>query len=350
MKKNNSRRFPALMVISMLVLSPVLLFKIHSVQAAGDVDPGLQESGSLPEEGGESGQQTKPTQEGERRPSETDGKPEGVERSEDAEKPDDSTQTEDAGQPDDGGHPEGSAASESASQPEEDTLPATPEQGNASSQESISSEGDGAEQTLTDFFSHTLFIGDSRTVGLMEYAGLETPDFYASSGMSLFKMWEKEMEVPGMGKLTLQELLEQKTYDRIFLMTGLNELGYAHSAILKKYAEAAETIQNLQPQAKLYLCANLHVTGSRSDRDDTYNNANIDWLNGEIAGIASSCGAGFLDVNPLFDDEAGALREDFSGDETHPYGKYYQEWGEWLFETCKNAEGQKPSPDESDTG
>lgn len=337
MKKNNSRRFPALMVISLLVLSPVLLIKVNSAQAAGDIECDRQEKGILWGETKESGEQENPGKEEENSRSEADGKTE------------DSTQLPDAAQPNESAPSEENTESKDVWQPEKTTQSAAPEQGDSSGREDISQTENTGEQSRADFFSRTLFIGDSRTVGLMEYAGLETPDFYASSGMSLFKMWEKEMEVPGMGKITLEELLEQKTYDRIFLMTGINELGYAHSAILKKYAEAAEIIKNRQPQAKLYLCANLHVTASRSDRDDTYNNANIDWLNGEIAGIAAECGAGFLDINPLFDDKEGALRSDFSGDETHPYGKYYQEWGEWLFETCRNAE-QKPSPDESDTG
>ncbi len=325
MKKNNSRRFPALMVISLLILSPVFLLKTNPAQASGSM-PDWQE-----------GQQSESTEYKEQKDPEKEGSPSKESgKTDENKKPQDTLHANDAAQ--------------DTSPAEETTQPAEADPVTPSGPEETSFAGNSQEQTLNGFFSQTLFIGDSRSVGLMEYAGLETPDFFASSGMSLFKMWDKEIEVLGMGKMTLQELLEQKTYDRIFLMTGINELGYAHSAILKKYEEAAESIQNLQPQAKLYLCANLHVTASRSDRDDTYNNANIDWLNGEIAGIADRRKAGFLDVNPLFDDAQGALCSDFSGDETHPYGKYYQRWGEWLYETCRNAEALESSPDESNTG
>lgn len=56
--------------------------------------------------------------------------------------------------------------------------------------------------------------------------------------------------------------------------------------------------------------------------------------NEEIAQLAGDQGAGYLDVNPLFDDENGCLNEDYSADDTHPYGKYYLQWGEWIYETC----------------
>ena len=42
MKKNNSRRFPALMVISLLILSPVFLLKTNPAQASGSM-PDWQE-------------------------------------------------------------------------------------------------------------------------------------------------------------------------------------------------------------------------------------------------------------------------------------------------------------------
>ena len=36
-----------------------------------------------------------------------------------------------------------------------------------------------------DYFSGSLFIGDSRTVGLMEYGGMDKADFFATTGMSV---------------------------------------------------------------------------------------------------------------------------------------------------------------------
>lgn len=187
-----------------------------------------------------------------------------------------------------------------------------------------------------DYFSDALFIGDSRTMGLMEYAQLETPDFFASSGMSVFQVLKKEISVPTIGKTTLKNLLQNKSYGKIFLMLGINELGYEYNSIIKQYTKVVDFIREQQPDAQLILCANLHITQKRSSSDEIYNNANINRLNEAIAAFADNQSIFTIDVNPLFDDENGALNEDYSADDTHPYGKYYFQWGDWLYETCVN--------------
>ncbi len=188
--------------------------------------------------------------------------------------------------------------------------------------------------SLEEFFSDALFIGDSRTVGLMEYAGLDTADFFATSGMSTFQVLTEEVSVPNVGKMTLTTLFEQKSYGKIFLMLGINELGYNFSSVVSQYGKVVDFVRQMQPQATLYVCANLHLTSSRSDSDDIYNNENINRLNAEIAAMADNENIFYLDVNPLFDDENGALNAQYSADDTHPYGKYYAQWGQWIYDTC----------------
>lgn len=43
-------------------------------------------------------------------------------------------------------------------------------------------------------------------------------------------------------------------------MLGINELGYPPSSVTKKYASIVDWIHQLQPQARIILEANLHVT------------------------------------------------------------------------------------------
>lgn len=303
-KKKSCRLFPALMAVTMLFLSPVFLIKSSQAQAAGGSDAWLSQDG--PEDDFRSGgsEEISPGEvppEAPSLPSESHTQPE--------------TPPEHSG--------------DMTLEPLPETSPERP-----GMETPPSPADDGETPGPEEFFADALIIGDSRAMGLSEYAGLTTPDFFATSGMSVFSLWKKEVSVSDLGKVTLQTLLESKSYGKIYLMLGINELGYDHSSILKKYAGTVETIHTLQPEATLYLCANLHVTGSRSDRDEIYNNANIDWLNAEIAKLAGTDDTIYLDVNPLFDDENGALRSDYSGDETHPYGKYYKEWGQWLYETC----------------
>ena len=177
---------------------------------------------------------------------------------------------------------------------------------------------------------NTLFIGDSRTVGLSEYAQMDGANFFATVGMSVYEIDTAKVSVPDVGKVTLAELLENRQYDRIYVMLGINELGYPFEKTMRKYSDLIDTVQETQPDALIIIQANLHVTKARSDSDKVINNPTIDAFNDGIAQLADNERVFYLDANCIFDDADGALSEDKSGDNAHPLAKYYQEWGIWL--------------------
>ena len=93
-----------------------------------------------------------------------------------------------------------------------------------------------------------------------------------------------------------------------------------------------EDLQIKEPDAKLYLCANQHVTLLRTENDDIFNNPNINKMNEEIRKLAEEKELTYLDVNVLFDDENGNLNEEYTSDDSHILGTYYADWCEWLAE------------------
>lgn len=184
-----------------------------------------------------------------------------------------------------------------------------------------------------DPFTNALFIGDSRTVGIAEYSGITEADFFAFTGMSVYTAFKKESAVGSWQKGTLlADALQARQYDRVYLMLGVNELGYNFQKTVERYGEMVQQIRELQPDAYLILEASLHVTKKRSDTDSTFNNSNIDRMNQAQAAFADGEHIFFIDVNPAFDDETGALNQDYTFDNTHPYGKYYSKWADWLRE------------------
>lgn len=187
--------------------------------------------------------------------------------------------------------------------------------------------------TKEEYFSDTLFIGDSRTVGLMEYADLDTATFFATSGLSSFSAFKKHVDVPGIGEILLEDLLTQYPFGKIYIMLGINELGYPFSSIVSQYTHVVETVQHLCPDTSIILCANLHVVNDGTEKRDYVANDAINSLNMEIEALAQKKQMTYLDANPLFDDETGGLNPDFAADDTHPYGKYYYTWAEWIYET-----------------
>ena len=131
-----------------------------------------------------------------------------------------------------------------------------------------------------------LFIGDSRTVGLMEYADIDGADYFCTVGMSVYNIHKNSVSVPNVGKVTLTELLNGKKYGKIYIMLGINEVGYKFSSTVEKYSELIEFIKDKQPDAVIFIQANLHVSKSRSDSDKVVNNTAINGLNAELAKLA----------------------------------------------------------------
>ena len=139
-------------------------------------------------------------------------------------------------------------------------------------------------------FSDTLFIGDSRTVGLSEYGDLGQAEVFANSGMSVFNLFQAQVTLKNGTKQGLDEVLSSNRYGSIYLMLGINELGYEEQSILRQYRTVVEQIRARQPQATLILEANLHVTREKAAKSDIYNNRKIDALNEAIEAIAEETG------------------------------------------------------------
>lgn len=186
------------------------------------------------------------------------------------------------------------------------------------------------ETVEKDYFDDALFVGDSRTVGIMEYGGLENAVFFADSGMSVYGLEFKKISMPDMGRVTFEQLLEQKKFGKIYVMLGLNELGYRFDATEQKYKDTVAKIRELQEDAIIYLCANMHVTEEQSNKDVIYNNTKVNQMNAMISGLADGETIFYIDVNELFDDETGSLSAQYSSDAFHVLGKYYVEWVDWL--------------------
>lgn len=208
-----------------------------------------------------------------------------------------------------------------------------------------SSENESSEVKTTDKESATstkkppessknknLFIGDSRTVGLMEYGGIKNSDFFCWVGMSVYNINKKSVSVPGVGKVYLTELLSGKKYDNIYIMLGINEIGYKLSSIVDKYSDLINSIEEIQPDANIFAMANLHVTEKTARGDDIVNNKAINNLNSNLKNLAQDKGGFYIDANVLFDDKNGNLSAEKSEDGTHIYAKYYKEWGNWIME------------------
>ena len=218
--------------------------------------------------------------------------------------------------------------------PEETSEQETTQTGNSGENDGTPEDGTRVQFMTVEpaYFDDALFIGDSRTVGIYEYGVLEGADFFCNVGMSVYSVHKAEVNIPSVGKTTLTKLLETGKYGKVYIMLGMNELGYSLNKTISKYEELINEVRTLQPDAIIYLQANLRVTKKRSESDSIYNNTKINRINSAVAAYANDKDIFYIDVNPLFDDGEGNFDKKYTNDNTHPFARYYTEWSKWLCE------------------
>lgn len=185
------------------------------------------------------------------------------------------------------------------------------------------------------YFNDAAFLGDSRTLGISDYAGLAGADFFCDNGMTIYKLLEDDgVTYQRTGeKVDLKEILQEKHYGKIYIMLGMNELGYGDTPMyLKQYLKVIRQIKEWQPGVIIYVMANLHVSREKNNMETEFNNININDKNVASARLANGRDVFYLDCNPLFTDEEGYLQAELTFDGVHLYAQHYDKWRDFLFE------------------
>ena len=197
-------------------------------------------------------------------------------------------------------------------------------------------QGDPDRINDPDYFKDALFIGDSRTVGFYLYAKIPGASYFARTSMNVSNCFADKKSETGTGNLNLEEYLKANKFGKIYILLGINEIGYSYSWIISRYQTLLQKIQVLQPDAILLIQSNMHVTKAKSDANPTtFNNDRINELNRRLAGLADGEKIFFLDFAAAFDGEDGCLKTEYSRDGIHFYAKTYPLWRDWILENGK---------------
>ena len=191
-------------------------------------------------------------------------------------------------------------------------------------------------EPVTDdsLFDHAVFLGDSRTEGLQLYSGLTHGDFFWKRGMTVFRVDSEEwtFEIDG-EELTMIEALGKKQYDSVYIMIGVNELGYPVSSYERSLGIFIDKVITAQPDAVIYLQTMPPVNDqvARENNLGSYiSNDNINAFNEVIIHMAAEKRVVLLNTADVFRDKNGQLPEDMTSDGCHfKYGKYSL-WADYL--------------------
>ena len=183
-----------------------------------------------------------------------------------------------------------------------------------------------------EFGSNVAFIGDSRTQAFLMYAGLKDVKDYTNIGLMVDTAITKKFITNSRGeKITILDDLAYSNIDTVYIMLGINELGWVYSSIfIQKYEELIDKIHEIKPNCEVIVQSIIPVTKTKSDNDAIYNNPKIVEYNKLIKEMADRKNIQYIDLVPVLADEYGNLPEDASTDGIHLNKEYCLKWLECL--------------------
>lgn len=194
---------------------------------------------------------------------------------------------------------------------------------NSQNSNPISSEAEKAEE----FFQGALFIGDSRTEGLSIYSNLPDTDFYAKKGLTVENIFTDAFIQEGEKKLTVLQALSRNTFSEIYVMLGINELGWQYENIfIEKYEKLIKEIKERQPLASIFIQSILPVTKEKSESDPYINQTRINQYNNLLQELAEREKVKYIPVGQALCTEEGFLPEEASIDGVHLNREYCEKW------------------------
>ncbi len=182
--------------------------------------------------------------------------------------------------------------------------------------------------SIRTFGENVAFIGDSRTQAFLMYAGLKDVQDYTNVGLMVDTAITKKFITNDDGeKITILDDLKKRNINTIYIMLGINELGWIYSEIfINKYEELINKIYEVKPNCEIILQSIIPVTATKSKNDKVYNNNKILEYNKLIKDMADRKGIKYIDLCPALTDENGCLPEEASTDGIHLNKEYCIKW------------------------
>ena len=180
-------------------------------------------------------------------------------------------------------------------------------------------------------FQGVLFIGDSRTEGLILYTGLSNATVYANQGLMVDTVFTSPVIQMDGQRLSVVEALKRTEFKKVYIALGINETGWAYESIfIDKYQKLIQEIQAINPQAILYIQEIMPVTAQTSQTHSYVKNDKIQRYNELLAKLAEEMGVYYIDTGAAGADDSGCLPEDAAIDGIHLKKPYCDKWLDYL--------------------
>lgn len=179
---------------------------------------------------------------------------------------------------------------------------------------------DLTEQPAVDdsFFSDAAFLGNSLVDGFRLFSGLNTCDYYCATSMT----------VTGAGDLIRQ--MSQEQYGKIYILLGINEIGYDVNYFSGLYQDMLDDIRAAEPEAEIYIMGLTPVSAYKSSNSDTFNMDRVRSYNEALHQLAADNDCWYVDLCAGLAGPDGYLPSDVTTDGVHFAAGHYKVWLDYL--------------------
>lgn len=176
-------------------------------------------------------------------------------------------------------------------------------------------ESEAVEDT---YFEDAVFLGDSRTEGFQLYSGLKTGTYLYSVGATVESVFSKKVWETPEGKVPLLDALAELDCGKIYLMLGVNELGWSKKETFHdQYAKVIDRVREDHPEAEVVLQSILPVSAKQDAKGSYVNNERIGVYNEVIRTLAEEKECALVDVAEALAGKDGCLPAELNFDGIH---------------------------------
>ena len=176
-----------------------------------------------------------------------------------------------------------------------------------------------SEPVDDSYFDDVAFVGDSRTDGFRLYSGLERGTYFCVTGETVASATDMENWKTEDGrKISLADAVAAADCGKIYLMLGINELGWNGTDIFRSHAE--NLIRRLQadhPDAEIVVQSLLPVSAEQDAKGSYVNNQRILAYNQVWMELAEETGCDYVNIAEAVTGEDGCLPAEMSFDGVH---------------------------------
>lgn len=201
----------------------------------------------------------------------------------------------------------------------------TEEEAESSETEAETAAASKTSSEYKEYFSDTLFIGDSITTGFSGYGYISETNVAAKVGLNPSSALTKEIPMADGSSRTVAAQAAAAQPSKVYIMLGSNGIQWlTNQSMLDSVSTLTSEIKSSDPNCSVFLLSIPPVTEKYNTETDGDIMSRINDYNSELKNIAASTGCTYVDITSPLEDSSGYFDESLAeSDGIHFKGRSY---------------------------